>query len=95
MSEKEFNEQTQPITPRWAGWKGASIYSGFSVGTLKNHAAAGHIRTANVVADGNLRGRRLVDLRSLDQFIEEGVSRPPSKIATPTDRKANLAEVVA
>jgi hypothetical protein len=78
----------EPIAPRWLTLEGASTYSGLTVRTLQNYITAGHVRSSNVVAKGKTRGRRLVDRRSLDAFIEEGVSRPPAEIAMNKGRAA-------
>ena len=49
---------------------GAAAYSGLSAGTLRNADKAGAIRTAMVrIHPNSKRGRRLVDLRSLDEWI--------------------------
>jgi hypothetical protein len=93
MATKDTEAKGKGISPRWASWEDASIYSGLSIGTLKNSVAAGQLITSNVVIKGNSRGRRLVDLRSLDALIEEGISRPPSEIAM--NRKSVAEEVGA
>jgi len=67
-------QQAKISTQKWATFSGASRYSGLSEGTLQNGAKAGAIRTALVkVRPDAKRGRRLVDLRSLDAWIEAGV----------------------
>lgn len=64
------------LEPRWATLEGASIYSGLSRQYLYQIANNGSIRTALVKAQPkNTRGRRLVDLRSLNVWIESWVSR--------------------
>lgn len=75
------------ILPRWLTLEGASTYSGLTIRTLQNYITAGHIVSANVVAPGNSRGRRLLDRASLDAFIEEGLTRPPSDIPMNRGRK--------
>ena len=63
------------LEPRWATLEGAAIYSGLSRQYLYQIANSGGIRTALVkVRPKNTRGRRLVDLRSLDAWIESWVS---------------------
>ena len=70
-----------PITaPRWLTIESASSYSGFSKSTVQNYIKAGLIRSSNVVAPGNSRGRRLIDRESLDAFIEAGVDREPTAL---------------
>lgn len=64
-----------PIEPRWATLNGAAVYSGLSRSLLWEMAKEGSIRTASVRrGEGMKRGRRLVDLRSLDAWIERWVS---------------------
>jgi hypothetical protein len=76
------------IAPRWLGLKQAEIYSGIGLRCLQNYIAAGLIRSSNVIAPGNTRGRRLVDRESLDAFIEEGVKRAPAQIVMNSNRGA-------
>lgn len=54
--------------------EGAAVYSGLSRGLLWLAAKEGHIGTANVRRGADKkRGRRLVDLRSLDEWIESWI----------------------
>jgi hypothetical protein len=41
----------------------------------------GLIRSANVKRPGATRGRKLIDMWSLFDFIEKGVGEPPAKLA--------------
>ncbi|MDB4395718.1 helix-turn-helix domain-containing protein [Akkermansiaceae bacterium] len=69
------------ISPRWATLKQAADYSGLSERHLYNAIADGLIRSSLVKRPNASRGRRLVDLRSLDAWIEKGlmqVGPPPS-----------------
>lgn len=66
---------------RWLTYKNASRYSGLGVRVLQNYAKAGFIRSSNACAPGCSRGRRLIDRRSLDAFIEAGVGAPPTTLA--------------
>lgn len=62
------------LEPRWATLTGASVYSGLSTGLLEVAGKEGHIRTAMVKRGADKkRGRRLVDLRSLDEWIEKWI----------------------
>ena len=83
------------IIPKWLTLEGASTYSGLTIRTLQNYIAAGHVRSANVVAAGNSRGRRLVDRASLDAFIEQGLTRPPSEIVMNRGRKTKSSAEAA
>ena len=67
------------LEPRWATLEGASLYSGLSRAYLYRIMENSSIRTVVVKArPKNTRGRRLVDLRSLDAWIESWDSRHPS-----------------
>jgi hypothetical protein len=91
-----LQKQQHAISPRWFTLEGASTYSGLTIRTLQNYIAAGHVRSATVVAAGKSRGRRLVDRASLDAFIEQGLTRPPSEIVMNRGRKTKRsAEAVA
>ena len=59
--------------PRWATLKQAASYSGLSERHLYNAIADGLIRSSLVKRPNASRGRRLVDLRSLDDWIESGL----------------------
>jgi hypothetical protein len=48
-----------------------------------------------VVAAGKSRGRRLVDRASLDAFIEQGLTRPPSEIVMNRGRKTKRSAEAA
>ncbi len=67
------------VKPRWASLKQASRYSGIGTRALENAIAGGILRSSLVLSfPGAKRGRRLVDLLSLDSWIEEGVGRRAS-----------------
>ena len=59
--------------PRWATIKRAAEYSDLSERHLYNAIADGLIRSSLVKRPNASRGRRLVDLRSLDAWIETGL----------------------
>ncbi|RYD71423.1 MAG: hypothetical protein EOP84_24900 [Verrucomicrobiaceae bacterium] len=67
--------------PRWGTYKQASKHSGLSVRHLQNLVREDLIRSSVVTKPGAKRGVRLLDLRSLDEFIEAGVGRPPMELA--------------
>ena len=59
---------------RWATIPGASRYSGLGDRVIENAAASGVLRSSLVRSfPGAKRGRRLIDLRSLDEWIESGI----------------------
>ena len=59
--------------PKWATVKQAAKYSGLSERHLYNAIADGLIRSSLVKRPNASRGRRLVDLHSLDAWIETGL----------------------
>jgi hypothetical protein len=61
------------ISPRWATLKQAASYSGLSDRHLYTLIGDGLIRSSLVKRPNASRGRRLVDLRSLDDWIESGL----------------------
>ena len=60
-------------TPRWGNYSQSRRYSGLSARLLQDYVKAGLIRSSLVQKPGTQRGVRLIDLRSLDEFIERGV----------------------
>lgn len=70
----EIGPRFRTLEPRWATMEGAAVYSGLSRALLWAASKEGHIRTASVRRGADKkRGRRLVDLRSLDEWIEKYV----------------------
>ena len=61
------------LEPRWAPLQGAAHYSGLSQRLIEIAVRDGLIRSALARRPGASRGRRLVDLRSLDAWIEQGL----------------------
>ena len=71
-----FRPRYRTLRPRWATLQGAATYSGLSKRLLEIAAGEGHIRMAHVKRGSDkTRGRRLVDLRSLDAWIEKWVGQ--------------------
>ena len=59
---------------RWGTLEQASAYSGLGVRVLENAVKNKVIRSSLVRSfPGAKRGRRLIDLRSLDAWIEDGI----------------------
>lgn len=77
----------QSITPHWLTYEQAAIYSGLGTRVLENHVRAGYIRSSNACAPGSTRGRRLIDRKSLDTFIEAGVGKAPAALAMNANRE--------
>ncbi len=63
----------QYVRPKWGNKKVAVRHSGFSPRLLDSHIAEGNIRSSLVARPGCKRGIRLIDLDSLDAFIEQGI----------------------
>jgi hypothetical protein len=80
MQEKTCTKQIGAIAARWLSLKGAGIYAGLSVQTIRNWAKAGHLTLHNVTVMGG-RGRVLVDRLELDALIESYAGAPASKLA--------------
>jgi len=62
-----------PLTQRWASIRDAAIYSGLAQRTIESLIRDNLIRSACPKRKGASRGRRLIDLRSLDEWIESGI----------------------
>ena len=66
-------ENTPLHKPRWATISEAAHYCGLTQRTLYNLIGDGLIRSSHPKRPNASRGRRLVDLRSLDDWIESGL----------------------
>lgn len=62
-------------TPRWATYKQAKVHSGLSIRLLQDYVSSDLIRSAVVMKPHSKRGVRLIDLKSLDDFIEQGIGQ--------------------
>ena len=69
----------QQIQPRWATLKDAATYSGLSERYLQDFIRDGLIQSSLVKRTNAKRGRRLIDLWSLDECIQQGLNKvdPP------------------
>ncbi len=85
-SVREIQAQTTTSLQRWGNYKHARSHSGLSIRLLQDYVKDGLIRSSVVTKPGALRGVRLIDLHSLDEFIEAGVSRPPTSLAMNLNR---------
>jgi hypothetical protein len=61
------------IKPRWATYPEASKYSGLSTRLLEELVKDQLITSSLVRRPGCARGMRILDLRSLDSYIEKGI----------------------
>ena len=68
---------------RWATLSEAAHYCGLTQRTIYNLIADGLIRSSLVKRPNASRGRRLVDLRSLDDWIESGLMQVGPAPCTP------------
>lgn len=59
--------------PRWAPYPTASRYSGLSSRLLEDLVKDELVISSLVRRPGCTRGKRLIDLRSLDFYIEKGI----------------------
>jgi hypothetical protein len=71
------------ISPRWATLKQAASYSGLSDRHLYTLIGDGLIRSSLVKRPNASRGRRLVDLHSLDGYIETGLMQMGPRPCSP------------
>ena len=63
------------VRPRWGKKAVASRYSGLSVRLLDDLVARDIVRSSLVRQPGCERGVRLIDLASLDEYIERGIGQ--------------------
>jgi len=68
------------IEPVWMTIKDASAWSGLSVSIIGNLWRGGHIKSSNPKMPGKSRGRRLINVQSLGDFIEAWVDSPRAQI---------------
>ena len=69
--------------PKWATVKQAAKYSGLSERHLYNLIGDGLIRSSHPKRPNASRGRRLVDLHSLDGYIETGLMQVGPRPCSP------------
>lgn len=71
MKQKKY----VPLTQRWASIRDAATYSGLAERTIEVLIRDNLILSACPKRKGASRGRRLIDLRSLNEWIESGVGK--------------------
>ena len=64
----------QPIKPRWATYAGTAHYTGLSERYLEKLVKEKLIASSLVRSPECARGIRLIDLDSVDRFIEGGIN---------------------
>lgn len=62
-------KEAPKTVPRWLPARVAAAYSGMSRSKLYFHLAEGQIRAALVKGRGTVRGSRLFDRESIDEFL--------------------------
>ena len=65
----------EQLRPRWGKKNIAARYSGLSVRLLDDLVARDIVRSSLVRQPGCARGVRLIDLNSLDDYIEQGIGQ--------------------
>lgn len=60
-------------TPKWVTLQQATKYCGLSVRTIEKASSDGLVETSHVRLLNTTRGRRLVNLESIDLWIESGI----------------------
>ena len=63
------------VKPQWAKKAQAAIYSGLSVRLLDDLISRNIVRSSLVRQPGCKRGARLINLASLDDYIESGIGQ--------------------
>jgi len=66
---------------RWISLQDSGHYAGVSKRLIELWEKAGHIRVSRVITPGHVKGRVLVDVESLDKFIESYIGTPPHAAA--------------
>lgn len=61
--------------PRWGNYRQAAKRSGLSIRLLQDYVSSHLVRSSVVLKPGASRGVRLIDLESLEAFIEAGVAK--------------------
>jgi hypothetical protein len=63
----------QALKSKWGTYKVSNKYSGISIPVLEVYVRENLVRSSLVTRPGCKRGIRLIDLESLDAFIEKGI----------------------
>jgi hypothetical protein len=73
MFAKEIVEDPARLQPRWLKVPAAVSYSGLSRAKLYLLLASGEIRSASVRIKGAIRGIRVIDRESIDEFLSNNL----------------------
>ncbi|MDQ8191571.1 hypothetical protein [Roseibacillus persicicus] len=84
-----WNKPDYPVspTPEWLTIFGASIYSGLSKSLIYELIDDDLIVSATVLRPGRKRGRRLIQRRSLDEFIESCIGQKSFDNTRPAEKQ--------
>ena len=74
MFAHEIVQDPATVQPRWMKVPAAVRYSGLSRARLYILLASGEIRSASVRFKGKLRGIRVVDRESIDEFLSNNLT---------------------
>ena len=80
-------QETSGRLPWWGGIAQAAGRSGVSGRLVEEYAKDGLIRSANVRRPGATRGRVLIDMWSLFDFIEQGINASPAQLAMNSNKE--------
>jgi hypothetical protein len=73
MFAREIVQNPTTLQPRWLKVPAAVSYSGINRARLYILLAEGQIKSASVRSKGRLRGIRLVDRESIDEFLSKNL----------------------
>jgi len=73
MLSREIVEDPATLQPRWLKVPAAVSYSGLSRAKLYLLLASGEIRSASVRIKGKVRGIRVIDRESIDEFLSSNL----------------------
>jgi hypothetical protein len=73
MFSKDIVEDPATLQPRWMKVPAAVHYSGLSRAKLYILLASGEIRSASVRIKGKVRGCRIIDRESIDEFLSSNL----------------------
>jgi hypothetical protein len=74
MFAKEIVQDPATLRPRWLKVPAAVSYSGLSRAKLYLLLASGEIRSASVRVKGKIRGIRVIDRESIDEFLSNNLT---------------------
>ncbi len=79
--------KTNVIKRRWLSLEESGYHAGVSKRLIEIWEKRGFIRVSRVITPGSIKGRVLVDVESLDKFIESYIGTPPHAAAVNRKRE--------